>query len=374
MTTHSRAEDLSDSEIFRIIEANSTCGPWYGIERLHEYFKKETNFPIVVSGPRGIGKTLLIRAALLTFKNATNVSFYIYKRNERFELLRGHDKESPDFLVVDDLHYVYDDIRFKGKDDIELVKILENGIDIASEGKKVIVAAEDVIAAYPLKNERFLKLLPKITLMSNATHDPRIHISRAELGSVCNSYGVDLLDETVRDFLERTYATPRNLVHLIELCAGELSFERFVEITKERLSSEKDFDAFLKTQMTRKTINALNATGIHYRKYLFDLISTENKNLDGTKLNEIAKKLWKKLGKLEHKTFPVTTNIKSMFKDRSEKYLARGLFYIFTPIQFALRPELTQEGYLKEIVTSVIEDDKRRLNSELKIRDQTSNL
>ncbi|MBU3904993.1 MAG: hypothetical protein KJ906_02510 [Nanoarchaeota archaeon] len=235
------------------------------VSKLDEFIESDKSKMLFLYGPKGVGKTLNVMLSLRNqiLKNPELNPFYItYKLNEQFESLDyrkfaneqewgnrpkvngaidtekvGENLEDKNLMVLDDIHYKYDDIRFKGHDDKPLVDLLEtiSEFTMTKRGNKAIFVSEDSLTeqyCQHIKDKRFKDLLYKIG-------DKQHEVARPDIFSIFEVYGIKT-DPYVNDLLSRRYATPRTVLKIAKNFAneqGELKFDALLDASRKRINN-----------------------------------------------------------------------------------------------------------------------------------------
>lgn len=386
----SRAEYLSDDEIRKILSLNrlkdeyrleqywcpiqkrqrykqifetiDKIENWHDVFRVTEYLQKVSRKPLVIAGARGIGKTLIVRAALLEMDMISRTKFLIYKKNRMFEELYSCGK-NPDILVIDDIHYIYDDYLDGNVSEDEFFEILEQALLAVKKLKRVIFIAEDTIGAYPFKSMRFAEICKDIDMLYDSYDEPRYWIQAPNMDTICKTQGLIIQDKPTEDFLKRVVRTPRSLINIANTCE-DLRFGRLVTVARQRLYNIDNLDEFVEFHFGRFVLRAWQRGDINYRKIIYDLIAYEGRDMPEYRVLEIAKDLHRKLGNYD-KRCAVGQKIKDLFRNAGPTGRdGIGKFYVFAPLSFALFPEWQEGCYLDEIRNASIIENERIKNQD----------
>ncbi len=359
---------LDNGKVERRPRSETTCleKNWFDVSRIIEYLNSDNNGPILIAGMRGIGKTLTCRAALMLFKEknpSKTSSFIVYKRNQQFEQLEGNKEalfENKDIVIVDDLHYVYDDIRNGIKPESELIDILKKTIEYTQKGGKAIIIAEDAISAYPIENPEFVQMLPMLELDYWSYHEPRIYINMPDTKNLIEIYNINIKDVATQNFINKSHTNPRGIVNLLITCGNEINYNKLVRIARKRFEDPELCYDFIKQTFEWRTMKKIwtHGTQLRHHKeiikqrtliFMNRLITERYQGLNAVELERIIKRLWKKMGSLPPK-YGVHTKLRNMFRDAQKDIGRHGQIYLHDPLVHAFHKELQSHlGYEKEL-------------------------
>jgi len=233
MKLQERAEHLTSSDLEDYKGVNS-----YKVSRIIEYFNSDEPSPYIVCGSRGTGKTL---TTMLACKDSGKDSVLIkYQDNKDFEVvcLNGQNPSRDldeimadgDVIVLDDVHYIYDDIRFFGLDSGYLLSLLEDLVGYAKKGGRVIIVSEDVFTEQMseyLDESRYSGVFPFLTNKCMTQY-----IEKMDLGRILVTYEVNGL---LKKFIENVNTNPRGIVKLLAELGDTRTFEHLIDLTRHRI-------------------------------------------------------------------------------------------------------------------------------------------
>lgn len=244
MKLHERAEHLT----FEDLEDYSGVNV-YQVKRILEYFGCDEKYPYIICGARGTGKTL---TAMLACKESGKDAVLIkYQDNKTFEVVclnqqkrfRSIDEimDDGDIIVLDDVHYIYDDIRFFGLDADYLLTLLEKMVNYAKNGGRVIIISEDIFIkemGHYLEVNRYGLLFPYLENKALIQY-----VERMNLMNILSNYGVT--DYLLKDFLKRINTNPRGVVRLLSKLGEEWTYECLVSWASHRIEFTNKADVRL---------------------------------------------------------------------------------------------------------------------------------
>jgi len=443
-----RAENYSRADLDHLLDFKSESYENYSdttgqlIDRLRNNYRD----PILLYGGRGCGKTMAILLALrycishdhkdgVTGADRTIPIHIIYKRRGEFEILErariasedewgdrprregvvleGEHREVFDgmnVVVIDDIHYAYDDVRYEGHKDKHLVDLLETALELSASGCKVILVSEDSLSptycAY-LKDERFEKILASLGITPAFTKE-YWDLERSSINYPIippdPQYILDIhdikSDPYVVDFFERNHSTPRTIVDLAQRFGtnDRLVYTDLVHAAQKRinrvspkgrgrllLGADAERLVGLKHLEFRWVVRKLATDGVDLRGEtvrpgkVYNLLSSERssdediaqmllpsqwayllrsrvpKEKDQTKREAMARKVeWAKTlsESSAGDTYPIEKQFKEAAMDKHEtsELLRDYRWYIYAPVREALYDLLFEEqSYLKDL-------------------------
>lgn len=254
-----RAEDLTSKELEEACPVNLKL--IFGLEHyLYEptYGKKLLN----LIGPRGSGKTFGLRKALnlVIWDRGLIPVMFTYRRGrgmrqiptsalatrrgwgKNYETARGINDEridGADIVVVDEVHYMFDDVCAGKLDADFFVSVLEMALEWAQRGKRVIISSADSMAAYSpiLRSERFDALLPRFGFgdiyQANFNALAKVEVTllnQDEWEILAEGLGLELPSTSRERSILRNYAlSPRALVALARITGHWLTIRNVKE-------------------------------------------------------------------------------------------------------------------------------------------------
>lgn len=230
MNLKTRAEHFGQEDLEEYKDASKHHVNW-----ILDCIKGETNHPILVCGMRGVGKTL---AAMLALQKSEKPGTLIkYQDNKRFEAIsfNGAEKyktietifESDNIIIIDDVHYIYDDIRYFGMPPEYLTNLLEMAVNRCKKGKPTIIISEDVFTRNYFEG---MGEGAYSEIYEGLTHAGHIQI-RADMNEICSFYGIK---GTFWEFLRKKETNARGVVRVIS-CLGGNGWEDLINHTKMRI-------------------------------------------------------------------------------------------------------------------------------------------
>lgn len=193
-----RAEQYSEEAIRKFMARSG--GTEYNVARLCEFF--EGNGLFTIYGPKGMGKTLLVMQALT--KSERNYTYHGYYATRSVPDLTIVPET--DIVVIDDIHYLLDDIR-AGKNRMDdLVVLLRDAIALSKE-KAVVLITEDVFYDGYIDVDEYRTF----TTLFECDH---IEMWQTDVHSVCTTIGVH--DSYLMAFFAHMNPTPRTITLFVK--------------------------------------------------------------------------------------------------------------------------------------------------------------
>jgi len=303
-----RAEEFRGEELDALQLENKGM-----VRYLLNFFGYDKGVLRFLCGPKGLGKTFYTLATLnmLVKRNPTfSPLMYIYKLENRLhpidpltiatkatwgDRLPKYNSSYPmerinefDALVIDDIHYIAEDVKGEVVERSLLTNLLKNALDAKEKGKRVLLISEDVLSGYAekIQDPELDELLPRFGLQPRVFSDLETYPKYVEkidhaavieipnMGSsvlyeVAGTYGIDI-DPKVVEMVARLNPRPRSLV-------------KFAELFPDRIIDEENVKRLMWT-IIKPTIRK-------NRTFLYKIMPTLDSGLDLYWASQIGQKL-----------------------------------------------------------------------------------
>ncbi len=394
-----RSEHYSSRELQIIERWNEKVFTLHDMERIYQYIEKDIKRPFLLFACKGTGKTLnTILAIRKAKRECINIKprYIVYKQNQKLQEMKGSTFElttntknteensyiTPDWddiftdgniVVIDDVHYFYDAIRYNNISDKPLVDLFERAIEFSKRGNKVIFISEDVISkeyCEYIKDERFLKLLPYISHTYHDSYEQMVY-GAYELKSFSGMAVLSLYshlgrDKWVEELLSGISINPRSVVKLIKLCNYQIDFKVLMSIAKARLLEDQKGEQFIKQNLPMHLVE--NAWDKHINSklegsmrenallkiakdnLLIPLMDWQTTGLKEKEIDNKIKYLLKKVGTRKGMHM-------ALFRLYSSYGLSSSNYLLSKPLIYAFFEEIYSEGKYPEIYSKILDDD-----------------
>lgn len=249
ITLQERAEDYTTMDLREFVRLRQMFARGHNVnyesDMLSRFLASQDSV-MSIYGTKGAGKTMFIRIEMAGHAIEYNYVSYFKQRRIPTSL-------SGDIVVIDDIHYMLDDINSGSQTEEQFTTFLEMVFKYAKSGRKVILISEDIFTQDYLQTPAYAAVYPE--LRRNSMYMPPQNVETMRVFE---------MEYALREFLADMAVTPRGITSFAKHVGKTwpISCEKAILMFNERVKRKIIQNEKLAHRCKKSVMNSIIETNL----------------------------------------------------------------------------------------------------------------